>query len=352
MARGRGTHHWLRVNLDLAGDDESFLRKCRVLWESGQLKYMAVSLMEVGTNEKLSSYQHKHRHVYFITSNSTTHLSIFNKLMLGGYGQYWYEENTKPESAGFRVAYLKKKESKPTWSEDNRVEMEFGQPPLERKRKVDGKNEPVADKWKARKKMAKEMDYKQILEQAGEDMGFWLSPYGKGLYSTMHRQVYTEMDPSIMKQNFIILGAPGTGKSLMCDAIRKKYHYFKWNGEGKWFSGYDPNFHQGLLMEEMDLDKLKCLGGGFNGGMQRLKAMSDGSDFQYEDKYGAINVSPPKPIIITTNHHVNTWSDSKTAMDDVRALIRRFQFVTPREFQEIKGLQYSKDQDKYFFIAD
>ena len=200
--------------------------------------------------------------------------------------------------------------------------------------------------------MAKELDFKTILDRSGEDLGFWLSPYGKSLYATMHRQIYHEMDTKIMKKNYIVLGAPGTGKSLMSDCIRKKYNYFKWNGEGKWFAGYDPSFHQGILMEEMDMDKLKCLGGGFNGGMQRLKAMSDGSDFQYEDKYGAINVSPPKPIIITTNHHINSWTDSKTGIDDVVALMRRFKVVTPAEFREIHGLQYSKDLDKYFFICD
>lgn len=308
--------------------------------------------MEIGTNEKLSSYQCRHRHLYLISNNSLTHLSVFNKLDLSSYGQYWYEESTKPESAGFRVAYLKKKESKPTWRESFVVEYEKGQPPIERKRKANAAGEPIADKWKDRKKMAKTMDYKEILDVSGEDLGFWLSPYGKSLYATMHRQLYHEMDTDVMKGNYIILGAPGTGKSLMSDCVRKKNNYFKWNGEGKWFSGYDPDFHKGILMEEMDMDKLKCLGGGFNGGMQRLKAMSDGSDFQYEDKYGAINVSEPKPIIITTNHHVSTWSDSKTCTDDIKALMRRFKIVTPREYQEIMGLQYSKDQDKYFYICD
>lgn len=79
--------------------------------------------------------------------------------------------------------------------------------------------------------------------------------------------------------------------------------------------------------------------------------MSDGSDFQYEDKYGAISMSPPKPIIITTNHALQTWTDSATARDDVIALIRRFQIVTPREFQERMDMQYSKQHDKYFFIT-
>ena len=79
------------------------------------------------------------------------------------------------------------------------------------------------------------------------------------------------MNPEVMKGNYVILGAPGSGKSLMCDLIRRERNYFKWNGEGKWFSGYDPKAHQGIIMEEMDMDKLKCLGGGFNGGMQRLK---------------------------------------------------------------------------------
>lgn len=79
--------------------------------------------------------------------------------------------------------------------------------------------------------------------------------------------------------------------------------------------------------------------------------MSDGSDFQYEDKYGALKMSSPKPIIITTNHAIQTWSDSKTARDDVLALIRRFNIVTPREFQERMDMTYSKSLNKYFFTT-
>lgn len=280
-------------------------------------------------------------------------MSVYNKLCLNQFkGQFWYEPNTNAAAAPYRVNYMKKKESKPRWSETNNIEFEFGDAPVLKRKAADIKKTNAANKWKERKRMAKEMDYKQICNDAGDDLGFWLSPYGRSLYATMHRQLYYEMDTSVMKRNYIILGAPGTGKSLMSDCVRKRYNYFKWNGEGKWFSGYDDNSHQGILMEEMDLDKLKCLGGGFNGGMQRLKAMSDGSDFQYEDKYGAINVSRPKPIIITTNHHIMTWTDSKTGDDDVKALLRRFKVVTPREFQEIYGLQYSKEQDKYFFISE
>lgn len=78
--------------------------------------------------------------------------------------------------------------------------------------------------------------------------------------------------------------------------------------------------------------------------------MSDGSDFQYEDKYGAISMSPPKPIIITTNHAITTWSDSKTSSSDVRALMRRFSIVTPREFQERQRMNYSKQLNKYFYL--
>ena len=78
--------------------------------------------------------------------------------------------------------------------------------------------------------------------------------------------------------------------------------------------------------------------------------MSDGSDFQYEDKYGAINTSPPKPIIITSNHSLKSWSDSKTSANDIKALMRRFNVVTPREFQEIKKMNYSKNVNKYFYI--
>ena len=77
--------------------------------------------------------------------------------------------------------------------------------------------------------------------------------------------------------------------------------------------------------------------------------MTDGSPFQYEDKYGAISMSKAKPVLITTNHHIQTWSDSKTAIDDVKALLRRFKIVTPREFQEIYDLEYNRVQDKYFF---
>ena len=49
---------------------------------------------------------------------------------------------------------LKKKESKPTWTEDRKVEFERGQPPIERKRKTNAAGESVADKWKERKRMA------------------------------------------------------------------------------------------------------------------------------------------------------------------------------------------------------
>ena len=78
--------------------------------------------------------------------------------------------------------------------------------------------------------------------------------------------------------------------------------------------------------------------------------MSDGSDFQYEDKYGAISMSPAKPIIITSNHAISMWTDSKTGSDDVRALMRRFNIVTPREFQERQRMNYSKSLNKYFYI--
>lgn len=276
LPRGRGTHHWLRINIE--GDADAILIEAlRALWSGARCSYIGLSLAEFGDNPKLSSYGKRHRHLYLVSVHQMSKLSIYNHLLLKKQpGQWWIEETTKPDSCLNRITYMKKQRTKTNWCPTKQMEIEYGSPPGRQKRE---RNESIteetgmskAELWKKRKQMARDMEWDDIVAQATDDTGFWLCPIGKSLYAAMHKQVYTEMDPSVMQSNFIIIGAPGTGKSLMCDLIRREKNYYKWNGEGKWFAGYVPKEFNGIIMEEMDLAKLKCLGGGFDGGMQRLK---------------------------------------------------------------------------------
>lgn len=172
------------------------------------------------------------------------------------------------------------------------------------------------DLIETRRKLCQTYRYNKLIQTFPEHSKYFTSSAGKTFYTACKQIPKVDIDPNVMENNMLIIDKSGAGKSWTILYILKhilKLRVYEWSCEDEYMSGYDPDEYDVIFIDEMDCNKIQCIGGGIKGGENRLKNMSYGKDFYYRHIYCPHDISPAKPIVITSVYDVQDWfMDVKT----------------------------------------
>lgn len=194
---------------------------------------------------------------------------------------------------------------------------------------------------------------KECIERDPESINYWLSSSGTKLFQ-LYKNVEkgVNMDPSLRGKNELIIGKAGCGKTT---AVKFLYpNAYVWDGDEIYWPGYDPEIHDVIVIDEMDSNKMNTMGTN-GGGINKFKNMSGGMAFRYRDIYVPAKYSPPKKMVITSNHSIEQWvkvnnKDKGTEHMDLLAIQSRFKIYNIHEYCEEKGIRFNKNKNSYEYI--
>ena len=299
------------------------------------LEYAILSNIEVGEKPSMLQYKKLHCHLFLKYHKDTLFTHVYDQLHLerfAGTGYWIRTDEIKPYHEAGYVKYCLKSETKvgdtwPLFEHGTRIE--------KKKRSTDTSRIELAKKCKTRK---------ECIAHDESDLAYWLSFAGREimkLYRTP--EVIVVPDKHIMSQQRWVIGEPGLGKThtlieyytILC---KEKLYLAP---PGRFWDGYDPDFHTMILLEDVDTEYLKAFGD--NDGISKLKAMTDGKPFWYEEKGMARELSPAKPFIVSSNIAMQHLLDPKTTTNigiHITALERRFIVSTLRQFMTEKNIYF------------
>lgn len=321
----------IRINTPTDQDVEELVTIGKSLWESGNVKYIHISNVEIGTNKEYSSYKQRHIHIALVLYNYTTKRSIYNKFRIKCNVGWYLEPRDKKKTFAGWIAYHKKERTK--ICPEKPTLLEEGILPRERRCfSLEEKSMEELDKLVQRRKTWDRKKYlirNSFWDQLDfEFPGFIYSSMGQSMKRELLRQsndIFTK--PLEKLDNYIIYGPSGSGKS---SSVAKLYPncYKKQKGSQYW-DGYDKTNpdHGTVWIDEMSKETLMCLTGKADGGFEFLKELGDRYPVTVDEKYTKGFKIRPKRIIITMNEHPTSLLPDRAVYVNKKALYRKFNIM-------------------------
>lgn len=321
----------IRINLVSPTHLTDLLKLTKTLYDAGGIKYVHVSGVEIGTNEKYTSCGQKHVHIALILNNYTSRGSIIRKFVKEKGG--WYvEARDKSRSITGWIEYHKKRDTK--IGPENLL-IQLGVKPVGRAVKVYSDDKRVL--WGRKKDLMRAQDWEKLDD---EFPGFLYSSSGQIMKREIIKLINDKHNTTLaLLDNYIIWGGTGTGKS---SSVAKLYPncYRKQKGTQFW-DGYDrcnPD-HKVVWIDEMSKETLATLTGKAAGGFEFLKELGDRYAVTVDAKYvGAFKIRPTN-IIITMNEHPHTLLPDRGYQVNALALERKFNILHVNDWLVKMGMK-------------
>ncbi|GLE09483.1 hypothetical protein PINS_up021189 [Pythium insidiosum] len=288
-----------RFNVQLESDLDELLATLKNDCNSGRIKYLLVSGVEVGTKPQHDDYGIRHVHVAVIFESVHSKLSILKSWNIKqGNGYYLVPRNRSLPLSGWRAHHAKEfsklDPSKP-------ILFEFGTLPADK---------PTAPTFTKRSDEEKKRKIDDVLIE-------------------MRGLIEKGEDEEAFRK------FPRCGKSAVLAFVY--LNYFKKNLHNKFFDLYDPNVHTHVMLEELDHEAVERLGTNF------LKTTCDEAGFAIDQKYKTPQLTRTS-VLVTSNFTINQLIAQSTEANvfgkeqNIKALLRRFWMVDGREFLKHLGL--------------
>jgi hypothetical protein len=325
-----------RFNVQMDEDLDKLLGACKSYWESGKLKYLLVSGVEIGTQQYQDDFGIKHVHVAIISINRVSKRSIIKTLDIKtGNGYYLVPRNRSLPYTGWRNHHTKEfSKTDPSKC----VLFEMGSLPTDK----DGQGKEIvkrSDEEKKRKIDDVLIDMRGMLESGEEEQAFKKYPRTFIQYGERLKALICQHKDNLVgtgEPHIWLYGTPGSGKSAILAYVYPKT--YKKNLYNKFFDLYDPKEHDHIMLEDLDHDAVDTLSTNF------LKTLCDESGFAIDQKYktpqltrSVILVSSnfTIPEIIGQSDEANCFGKSANKA----ALLRRFWHVDSKEFLRLLGIK-------------
>lgn len=314
-----------RFNFPTRLHTDGFVANIKLLAQSGWFSYCLVGGVEVGRNPLYNSYGNRHVHCAFIFHTRIAGSTIMSKLGINkNRGYYLVPRDRKLSLAGWRDHHVKddtKVEGTP------RVLFEDGYLPLDGSFKtgykrvgqsIDGGTQSELKRPKQSQDQ-KILEIRALIEGGKEREACTLHPaiyyrYADKIKSSLIQN--KPRGPALIEPHLWIWGRPGTGKTQICQFLYPKT--FKKDLNGKFWELYEPDWHDHVMLEDLDhtnVDKL---------GIQFLKTICDEDGFTVDQKYKACQ--PAKTtVLVTSNFDIYQVIPEGKGVEETRsALYRRF----------------------------
>lgn len=320
----------IRLNVSETATDEHverIVKLCSKLYDTGSIRYIHVSGVEIGDVPGRSSFGKKHVHIALILNNYTTKQSIVRKFVEKGYG--WYiEPRDKSKSLLGWISYHSKSRSK--LDPDDTLILQRGNLPRVREPKepdeISDKQKQKYEQWKRRQFLMSTQQWDQL---DMEFPGFIWTSTGQNMKREIMKQSNDQFTRPLRGEleNYIIWGPSGTGKSSSV-ALLYPNCYKKQKGSQYW-DGYDKTNpdHSVVWIDEMSKETLETLTGKKDGGFEFLKELADRYPVTVDEKYTKGYKIRPKQVIITMNEHPTSLLPDRATNINKQALYRKFKIL-------------------------
>ena len=329
-----------RFNVQQADDLAELTTAIKAHYDTGVIKYILISGVEIGTRPYQDDYLIKHVHCAVIFHNPISKSAILkNWRIKSGNGYYLVPRNRNYSYTGWRDHHLK------VFSKVDPKSLclyEMGELPRDAevarftKRSEEEKKRKIDDVL---------IDLRSLIEAGSEKEAFTKYPrnylqYGekiKALISQKRDFFKTQGDPHIW-----LYGPPGSGKTAVLAFLYPKY--FKKNLISKFFDLYEPDVHTHVLLEDLDHEAIDRLGVNF------VKTICDEAGFTVDQKYKTPQLARTT-CLVTSNFTIDTiLTDVRGVEENKAALLRRFWHTHIAAFLRVLGLKllpkYERDQLK------
>ncbi|GLE06714.1 hypothetical protein PINS_up016197 [Pythium insidiosum] len=323
-----------RFNVQLESDLDELLATLNNDCNSGRIKYLLVSGVEVGTKPQHDDYGIRHVHVAVIFESVHSKLSILKSWNIKqGNGYYLVPRNRSLPLSGWRAHHAKEfsklDPSKPILFEFGTLPADKPTAPTFTKRSDEEKKRKIDDVL---------IEMRGLIEKGEDEEAFRKFPrtylqYGEKVKAlTLQRRDKLKSDGH---PHLWIHGPAGCGKSAVLAFVY--LNYFKKNLHNKFFDLYDPNVHTHVMLEDLDHEAVERLGTNF------LKTTCDEAGFAIDQKYKTPQLTRTS-VLVTSNFTINQLIAQSTEANvfgkeqNIKALLRRFWMVDGREFLKHLGL--------------
>lgn len=341
--RKRSDQWDIRMNVGDEDDVSALLKRVQRLYETGQVRYVHVSGVEVGDVPGRTSYGKRHVHIACVLHNYTTKSSMLTKFVAGRRELGYYVEprdKTKPLEGWLQ--YHKKRRTK--LDPDVPLLLQRGEFPRIREPKdPDCSKQSERQKiryqeWQRRKYLIAMMDFDQL---DVEFPGFIWTAAGQNMKREILKQSNDEYCRPLQGElkNYIVWGPSGTGKSSSV-ALLYPSCYKKQKGTQYW-DGYDKTNpdHEVVWIDEMSKETLATLTGKIDGGFEFLKELGDRYPVTVDEKYTKGYKIRPKTVIITMNEHPTSLLPDRAIEINKKALYRKFKILYVQDWLALNGLE-------------
>lgn len=351
-----------RFNVQTDESLDELLTAIKSDYNGGQLKYILVGGLEIGTRPYQDDYQIRHVHVAAMFHNRVSKRRILNTWNIKtGNGYYLVPRKRDLPTSGWRAHHIK---------EFSKVDpskcilFEMGDLPQDHATKGESYVKR-SEQEKKRKLDDVLIEMKGMIEKDESDEAFKKFPrtylqYGEKLKAMIHQtkdSLFSEGHPHIW-----LYGSAGYGKSAILSYIYPQT--YKKNLYNRFFDLYDPKLHSHVMLEDLDHDAVDKLSLNF------LKTLCDESGFAIDQKYKTPQLTRAT-ILVTSNFGIDdvvnnsTETNQNSRKQNRAALLRRFWHINVVDFlrllqvkllpsYELQQLKKSgnKDPAKVFYTYD
>lgn len=362
----------LRINKN-HGDYESIIENIKNL----DYTFVGIGGVEIGEKEEYENIEHVH--VVICNINQLTIQSVINRIKLtGDIGRYI--GIFSKEDILRRITYMYKKETKLLNEERimfQKMKPEFwdfmvNQNIKESKMAQTKKN--ALDLQMERLEIARNIIYDDILTSEKEEIiyhkGYFATSAGIKFYGSVRDKEIMKTikdvgykysclpDPDLENkglihyyQNIMIVGAGGKGKTrtmlYYLEHVKKILVYLI--TPRPYMDRYDPRVYDILFWDDIDATDIRAFGG-----MAKLKKMTDGKPFTYEEKYMKACISDYKPWWFTSNtEYLGDFKDKNDQNENPglhQQLSRRMHILSLKEFEMNFGIRWDKKKEEYYMV--
>ena len=325
-----------RFNVQLDADLDQLLGAAQREWESGKLKYIFVSGVEIGTKEFQDDFNIRHVHLCLLYVNRVSKKSILKNLNVKqGNGYYLVPRNRSLPYSGWRNHHAKEFSK-----EDPKkcVLFEMGTLPQDK----DSVGKEIVKRSEVEKKRKVDeilIDMRGMLERGEDDECFKKFPRTYIQYGEKLKALLCQKKDNLTSDghpHMWVHGPPGYGKSAALSWIYP--NTFKKNLYNKFFDLYDPKIHDHIMLEDLDHDAVDKLSTNF------IKTLCDESGFAIDQKYKTPQLTR-SCILVTSNFTITQLINQSEEANmfgkasNAAAIQRRFWSLEVREFLRILGLK-------------
>lgn len=317
-----------RFNVQTDDDLERLLTALKSEWDSGKLRYILCSGVEIGTRPYQDDYQVRHVHTAAIFHNRVSKSAILkNWSIKQGNGYYLVPRNRDLPYSGWKNHHIK---SFSKIDANKPILFEMGELPED----VQTKRVAASEEEKKRKVDEILIDMRECIEKGCEEEAFRKYPRNYLIYGERLKAMVTQKrdffksngDPHIW-----LYGYPGTGKSAILNYIYPKY--YKKNLHNKFFDLYDPKEHTHVMLEDLDHEGVERLSINF------IKTICDEAGFAIDQKYKAPQLTRTT-VLVTSNFQIGEiLVDGKGLEENKKAMFRRFWHVNIYNLLRLLGIK-------------